>query len=203
MRPPRAHQIHGRGRAARWMLLAGTGATAALGLALLLPPMEWPRQVAVLVNNESSTTVLVDARWWGGTIGIAGPLAVRLEPGSSAIVLAPAGHREACVRVIDPRTARVSGVLVALGPSQDTVSVTVRKRPHEAPMATLTTVCAPTLQGDRVRVALGRYFDPDDPGRLRRERLIRRYRSARSSPKGQRFREPHAAAEQPDERNSD
>jgi hypothetical protein len=154
-------------------------AVAALGLSLVALPLlrsaEPHRQVAVLVRNEASDTVLVDARWWAGPVGLAGPVAVRLRPRAETLILHPGYPREVCIRVIDPHTGRVGSGLVASDVADDTVRVVVHQSSLEPPVAVFAAPCPPWLGDDRVWIGLDRYLDLHDPQRIRRDRLIRRY----------------------------
>lgn len=156
-------------------VLAVVGVTL-LTLLVVLPLRDAASPKAILVLNSGPEPVLIDARWWGGPTGLDGSIAALVEPESTAVMFRAGSRSDICVRVIEPRSGRVRAGLVT-GDSQngDTVQVTVGGTHGGSPHLQLTDPCPPRLENDRVRVALGRYFEPGAPDRIRRERVINRY----------------------------
>jgi len=156
-----------------FLLAAGIAGMAAL---LLLPKPDWPAPVVILVHNPGPDSVLVDTRWWGGPVGVDGPVARVVAAGSTLRVARGTPNTEICVRVIDTRSREVSArVLPEPANAGDSMFVSVIQQSHDAPRPDLTGPCSPRLETDRVLVDLGRFFDPREPDRIRRERIIRRY----------------------------
>lgn len=148
---------------------------AVFALLLILPRTELPDPVVVVAVNPGPDTVLVDARWWGGPVGIQGPIARRIGPESRTVLFRARVRADVCVRVIEPRSRRLAAGLVAdTLQNGDTVEVVVAQPLSGEPRPGLVEACPQRLEGDRVRVATGRYFNPDEPDRMRRERFIRR-----------------------------
>lgn len=148
---------------------------AVFALLLILPRTELPDPVVVVAVNPGPDTVLVDARWWGGPVGIQGPIARLIGPESRTVLFRARVRADVCVRVIEPRSRRLAAGLVAdTLQNGDTVEVVVAEPLSGEPRPGLVEACPQRLEGDRVRVATGRYFNPDEPDRMRRERFIRR-----------------------------
>lgn len=168
----------GRETARARAVLVFLGSILALAwLLFALPRNRPPEPITIVVLNSSTDPVLVDARWWAGHLGVDGPIVRSLEPDSTAVVhRADARRKDICVRVIDPSSHRVSGQLVTdIVGAGDTIQIVVAGPFHDAPRYPAADSCPRSLQDDRVRVAIGRYFDPTEPDRIRRERLIRRF----------------------------
>jgi hypothetical protein len=147
-----------------------------LALFVLGPIVRWPEPLVLRVTNETNGPVLVDTRMWDGSLGGAGPIAETLAAGGTA-TLRHWTTSAPCVRVVDPASGRVGAGLVA-GATQpgDTVSVRVlRPTGGGPPGPNLSRPCPTELAEDRIRIGLGRYFDPGNPARILRERILRTY----------------------------
>lgn len=172
-------KIRGGGRPVvltrRWFwipaLLAGG---AALVLLLIGRGVEWPGSADIEVVNAGNEPMLVDARWWGGPARVVGPFARLLEP-DSAMVIRPGGRGDLCIRAIEPGSGRIARVLVPARDRNDVLRVDIPSAPAGPPGPELPVVCPGFLEDDRVRVGWGRYLQPGNPPRVRRERIIRRF----------------------------
>lgn len=161
----------------RWgrPLLAIAAAAGLFWLVVILPRATPPEPVAVRVVNTGPVPVLVDARWWGGNIGIDGPVAMWVGPESATVLTRADGRKDICVRVVDRGSGRIVAWLVPpAGRDADTLDVEVAGAGADG-VASMHRACPSHLQEHRVRVAAGRYFDPGDPASIRRERMIRRF----------------------------
>lgn len=140
---------------------------------VLRPP--WPPLQVVRVVNPGPDSVLVDARWWGGATGVDGPIARMLPPDSATTIVRASGDSQICLRVVNPRSHRVSsGLIPDLTRDGDTLVVMAAQPLTEAPGPQFTDPCPAMLGENRFRLAMGRYFHPQDPERIRRERILRR-----------------------------
>ena len=151
----------------------------ALGSAILLGSLgsrvSWPEPVVVRVANETPRSVLVDARWWYGELGVEGPI-VRDVPAGGVTMLHARRVDGICVRVIHRSHRHVAGVFLEAPLRGDTVRAAIRDRAGEGgPVLEPGPACPPELLEHRVRLGSGRYFDPADPETVGRERVLRRF----------------------------
>jgi len=146
---------------------------APLTLIVLGPIVRWPEPMVFRVTNGTDDSVLVDTRGFDGSFGVAGPIAERLAPGDTTTLRYWATSAP-CIRVAEPSSGSVAARLVADGTKPgDTVSIRVlRPNGGGPPRPNLAAPCPPELADDRVRVGFGWYFEPRDPSRILRERIL-------------------------------
>jgi hypothetical protein len=127
----------------------------------------------VSVVNETTRSVQVDARWWYGEFGVEGPIVRNVPPGG-VTMLHSRGVGGICVRMIHRSHRLVGGGFVMAPTRGDTSRVAIRDGAGGgSPVLEPGRACPPELMEHRVRLGSGRYFDPADPGTIRRERILR------------------------------
>lgn len=138
-----------------------------------MSPLEFGGAPMITVENDNGEVVLVDYRSQTRAIGVDGPVAFTLAPGTAVSFAVPVGQTF-CVRVIRPERQQVTASAGLVSRRGDTPA-RVRVRAVERSGGSASSPCPSNLADHRVRLSLVEYFEPHDPGSVRRERLLNRH----------------------------
>lgn len=163
------YQVAGSSTATGWALVVL--AVAIIVMALWADGDPFPEASRIHLESALEEPVLVDVRFVIRHGEVEGPIARTLEPDSNFGFHVPGG-REACLRIIDPGSGRVTALHLP-GGAGTRMTLRLHRAALESQVAD-SGRCTAELRGHRVRIAHGRYFDPERPDRIRRERLLRR-----------------------------
>lgn len=149
------------------MLVLGTSLLVLSGRAEMGGAAIWS---TLVIQNALDDSVLVDVRWKERSGQIEGPIARALSPDARGD-FGIRNDRAFCIRVIHPVAGGVRAV--RLQPTRGAIQSVIRLDAQILDRSPASSArCEPDLEQDRVRVAVGRYFEPDRPDRIRRERLL-------------------------------
>lgn len=130
----------------------------------------WPDSWTLVVESALEDSVLVDVRMSTPAGNVEGPVAQGLLPGTE-LNFPVSSDRAVCLRIFVPPDNRMLPLRVEGSGSGARTSIRLRPSnltgPAPAPIR-----CNPELAQHRVRPTLGRYFDPDRPHIVHRERIL-------------------------------
>ncbi|MQA90197.1 MAG: hypothetical protein GEU90_08180 [Gemmatimonas sp.] len=124
----------------------------------------------LVVSSHLHDSVMVDVRTRSRTGSISGPVAKPLRPGSRVEFLVNP-DRALCLRIVETAGPRITPLYLPATWSEGGPEVRIRESTLNG-VESAQIRCDPELEKHRVRVALGKYFEPDDPGRIRREPIL-------------------------------
>lgn len=164
----------GKGAAVWRVVIALVVLAFGVKVALTVDWGRWPELSTLTVESALDSSVLVDVRMRARSGAVDGPITQRLDPGSELTFTAPP-DRPVCVRLFVPHDRRFISFQVDGGRQASSTAVrllpsTLQRTPSGFAR------CDPELAQHRVRTTLGRYFHPDQPETLRRERILSRSR---------------------------
>lgn len=163
----------GSGRFWLWLLVAVMAALTAR-VATTGEWVQWPELSTLTVESALHDSILVDVRMRTRSGRVDGPIVQRLHPGSE-VTFSASPDDPVCIRLIEPEERRV--VSFQLDGSEQARSTAIRLGPSTLQRAPPGFVrCDEDLAGHRVRLVPGRYFEPDRPETVRRERILARER---------------------------
>lgn len=158
-----------------WLALLVVFAVAmSLKVATNVDWVRWPTLSTLTVESALDSAVLVDVRTRARAGQVDGPIAQLLVPGSS-VTFTASPDQPICIRLISREDRRITAFQLE-GNEQATATAVRLGRSTLQRTPPGFVECDDALAQHRVRPTPGRYFDPDRPQTLRRERILTRDR---------------------------